>query len=39
MAQRIHAHTTEVEGASHVVMISHPGKTAQVILAAAQATG
>jgi pimeloyl-ACP methyl ester carboxylesterase len=39
MARRIHAHTTEVKGASHVVMMSHPGRTTQVILDAARATG
>jgi pimeloyl-ACP methyl ester carboxylesterase len=39
MAKRIHAHTTDVNGASHVVLMSHPGKTTQVILDAARATG
>jgi pimeloyl-ACP methyl ester carboxylesterase len=38
MAKRINAHTTEVKGASHVVMMSRPAKTTQVILDAAQAT-
>ena len=38
MAKRMNAHTTEVKGASHVVMMSRPAKTTQVILAAAQAT-
>jgi pimeloyl-ACP methyl ester carboxylesterase len=36
MAQRIGAHTVEVEGASHAVMISHPDETAQLILRAAR---
>jgi pimeloyl-ACP methyl ester carboxylesterase len=39
MAKRIKAHTTEVKGASHVVMMSQPVKTTQVILDAAHATG
>jgi pimeloyl-ACP methyl ester carboxylesterase len=39
MAKRIKAHTTEVKGASHVVMMSQPAKTTQVILDAAHATG
>lgn len=34
MAQRIHATTVEVKGASHVVMMSHPRKTTKLILAA-----
>jgi pimeloyl-ACP methyl ester carboxylesterase len=34
-AQRIDATTVEVKGASHVVMMSHPRKTAKLILAAA----
>jgi pimeloyl-ACP methyl ester carboxylesterase len=38
MAKRMNAHTTVVKGASHVVMMSRPGKTAQVIVDAAQAT-
>jgi pimeloyl-ACP methyl ester carboxylesterase len=36
--QRAHSHVTEVEGASHVVMISHPGTVANVIEHAAQNT-
>jgi pimeloyl-ACP methyl ester carboxylesterase len=39
MARRIKAKTTEVPGASHVVMISRPDATTRVILAAARATG
>jgi pimeloyl-ACP methyl ester carboxylesterase len=35
MAQRIHATTVEVKGASHVVMISHPGKVVRLIADAA----
>ena len=35
MAQRIRATTIEVKGASHVVMISQPHKTTELILAAA----
>jgi pimeloyl-ACP methyl ester carboxylesterase len=38
MAKRIDAHTTEVKGASHVVMMSRPAETTKVILDAAQAT-
>jgi pimeloyl-ACP methyl ester carboxylesterase len=38
MARRIKAHVTEVKGASHVVMISHPDATAKVIEVAARAT-
>jgi pimeloyl-ACP methyl ester carboxylesterase len=38
MAQRIHAHTAEVDGASHVVMISHPEETTRLILDAAHST-
>jgi pimeloyl-ACP methyl ester carboxylesterase len=38
MAKRIKAHVTEVKGASHVVMISHPGATAKIIESAAGAT-
>jgi hypothetical protein len=29
MAKRIDAHTTEVDGASHVVMMSQPARTTQ----------
>ncbi len=36
MAQRIGAHTVEVEGASHAVMISHPDATTHLILRAAR---
>ena len=35
MARRIHASTVEVKGASHVVMISHPGKVVRMITDAA----
>ena len=35
MAQRIHATTVEVKGASHVVMISHPKKVVNLIADAA----
>ncbi len=35
MAKRMHASTTEIRGASHVVMMSQPAKTARVILDAA----
>jgi pimeloyl-ACP methyl ester carboxylesterase len=38
MAKRINAHTTEVKGASHVVMISRPAETTKVILDAARTT-
>jgi pimeloyl-ACP methyl ester carboxylesterase len=38
MAKRIDAHTTEVKGASHVVMMSRPAETTRVILDAAQVT-
>jgi pimeloyl-ACP methyl ester carboxylesterase len=37
MAKRMKAHTTEIAGASHVVMISQPAKTTRVILEAATA--
>jgi pimeloyl-ACP methyl ester carboxylesterase len=37
MARRIHARITEIKGASHVVMISHPGAVTNVILKAAKA--
>lgn len=36
--ERMNAHVTEVPGASHVVMISHPGTVAGVIEQAARAT-
>lgn len=39
MAKRIHAHTTVIRGASHVVMISHPEAVTQMILKAAHAAG
>jgi pimeloyl-ACP methyl ester carboxylesterase len=39
MADRIKAHTVEVKGASHVVMISRPGKTTRLILRAARSAG
>jgi pimeloyl-ACP methyl ester carboxylesterase len=35
MAKRIHATTVEVKGASHVVTMSHPRRTARLIVAAA----
>ncbi|MFC4031579.1 alpha/beta fold hydrolase [Streptomyces polygonati] len=38
MAKRAGARTVEIKGASHVVMISHPGRTADLITAAADAT-
>jgi pimeloyl-ACP methyl ester carboxylesterase len=38
MAKRAHAHTVEVKGASHVVMISHPGRAEALIVAAAEST-
>jgi pimeloyl-ACP methyl ester carboxylesterase len=38
MAARMHAHTTEIAGASHAVMVSHPAATAKMIIAAANAT-
>lgn len=38
MAQRAGAHTVEVKGASHVVMVSHPARTADLIVRAADAT-
>jgi len=34
--ERMGAHITEVEGASHVVMISHPKEVAQVVMTAAR---
>ncbi|MEA2127116.1 MAG: hypothetical protein QOJ85_7 [Solirubrobacteraceae bacterium] len=36
MAQRIGAHTVEVEVESHAVMISHPEATTHLILRAAR---
>jgi pimeloyl-ACP methyl ester carboxylesterase len=39
MADRIKAHTVEVKGASHVVMISRPRKTTRLILRAARSAG
>jgi pimeloyl-ACP methyl ester carboxylesterase len=38
MAKRANAHTIEVKDASHVVMISHPARTAGLIIDAAKAT-
>jgi pimeloyl-ACP methyl ester carboxylesterase len=35
MAERMKAKTVEVESASHVVMISRPGRTTRLILDAA----
>lgn len=37
MAKRMNAHTTEVKGASHAVLVSRPRETTAVILAAARA--
>ena len=37
MSERMRAKTVEIKGASHVVMMSHPRETADVILAAATA--
>jgi pimeloyl-ACP methyl ester carboxylesterase len=34
--ERMGAHITEIEGASHVVMISHPREVAQVVMTAAR---
>jgi pimeloyl-ACP methyl ester carboxylesterase len=39
MAKRINARTVEVKRASHVVMMSHPGRTTALILRAAHAAG
>jgi pimeloyl-ACP methyl ester carboxylesterase len=38
MAQRAHARTVTVKGASHAVMVSHPEQTADLITAAAEAS-
>ncbi|MGW4486874.1 alpha/beta fold hydrolase [Amycolatopsis sp. NPDC004368] len=38
MAQRAHAHTVEVKGASHAVLVSRPDKVTDIILSAAVAT-
>jgi pimeloyl-ACP methyl ester carboxylesterase len=38
MAQRAHAHTVEIPGASHAVLVSHPHAVADQIIAAATAT-
>lgn len=38
MAQRADAHTVVVDGASHLVMISHPGQVEDLIVQAAKAT-
>jgi len=35
--ERMNAQITEVEGASHVVMISHPIEVAEVVMTAARA--
>jgi hypothetical protein len=35
--ERMGAQITEVEGASHVVLISHPKETAEVVMTAASA--
>jgi pimeloyl-ACP methyl ester carboxylesterase len=34
--ERMNAQITEIEGASHVVMISHPKKVAEVVMTAAR---
>ena len=39
MAQRAHAHTKEVPGASHAVLISHPDRVIELIEEAANAVG
>ncbi len=39
MAQRAHAHTEEVPGASHAVLISHPDRVIELIEEAADAAG
>jgi pimeloyl-ACP methyl ester carboxylesterase len=39
MAERAHAHTEVIPGASHVVMISHPDQATLLIVEAAEATG
>jgi pimeloyl-ACP methyl ester carboxylesterase len=39
MAQRAHAHTVTIPGASHAVSVSHPGAVADLVKAAARATG
>ncbi|MFC5187414.1 alpha/beta hydrolase [Actinomadura harenae] len=39
MARRAGAHTVTVEGASHAVVVSHPGRAADLIIAAANASG
>jgi pimeloyl-ACP methyl ester carboxylesterase len=36
--ERMGATVTEIEGASHVVMISHPKEVAQVVMTAARAS-
>jgi pimeloyl-ACP methyl ester carboxylesterase len=36
--ERMGATVTEVEGASHVVMISHPKEVAEVVMTAVRAT-
>lgn len=38
MAQRAHAHTVEIPGASHAVLVSHPQAVTAQIIAAATAT-
>lgn len=38
MAQRAHAHTVTIPGASHAVAVSHPGDVAELIETAARAT-
>lgn len=39
MARRAGAHTVVVDGASHLVMLSHPGQVENLIVRAAEATG
>jgi pimeloyl-ACP methyl ester carboxylesterase len=38
MARRAGAHTVVVDGASHLVMLSHPGRVENLIVQAAKAT-
>lgn len=38
MAERAHAHTVTIPGASHAVSVSHPGAVADLVRAAARAT-
>jgi pimeloyl-ACP methyl ester carboxylesterase len=36
--ERMNAHVTEIEGASHVVMISHPKEVAEIVMSAARSS-